>query len=112
MPGSGEKPNKRRSNLPPLPRPVQEHLAQKLRAQYHETGEKPKYLGDPMVPVAFDPLLDKIDKSERKRKADKVGEAGREAVATALRQPSENQVSDKPDSSLLVSSRQLSKHHE
>jgi hypothetical protein len=84
MTGSGDKPAKRRSNLPPLPRPVQEHLGQKLRAQYHETGDKPKYLGDPMVPVEFDPLLDQIDKTERKRKAEKIGELGREAVAAAL----------------------------
>jgi hypothetical protein len=73
---------------------VQDHLGQKLRAQYHETGEKPKYLGDPMVPVAFDPLLDKIDKTERKRKADKVGEAGRQAVAAALGEPSDTPATD------------------
>ena len=84
MSGSGDQPTKRRSNLPPLPPAVQEHLGQKLRAQYHETGDKPKYLGDPMVPVEFDPLLDKIDKSERKHKAEKIGEAGRQAVAAAL----------------------------
>ncbi len=84
MSGSGDQPTKRRSNLPPLPPAVQEHLGQKLRAQYHETGDKPKYLGDPMVPVEFDPLLDKIDKTERKHKAEKIGEAGRQAVAAAL----------------------------
>ena len=84
MSGSGDKPTRRRSNLPPLPPAVQEHLGQKLRAQYHETGDKPKYLGDPMVPVEFDPLLDQIDRSERKRKAEKIGEAGRQAVAEAL----------------------------
>ncbi|WP_210493920.1 hypothetical protein [Microvirga antarctica] len=84
MSGDGDIPRKRGSNLPPLPRPVQEHLGQKLRAQYHETGDKPKYLGDPMVPVEFDPLLDKIDKTERKRKAERIGEAGKRAVAAAL----------------------------
>jgi uncharacterized protein (DUF2267 family) len=84
MSGNGDKPTKRRSNLPPLPPGVQEHLGQKLRAQYHETGDKPKYLGDPMVPVEFDPLLDRIDRTERRQKAEKIGEAGRQAVAAAL----------------------------
>lgn len=93
MSGSGEKPTKRGSNLPPLPRPVQEHLGQKLRAQYHETGEKPKYLGDPMVPVEFDPLLDQIDKTERRRKAEKIGEVGRQAVAAALGEITESATS-------------------
>ncbi len=84
MSGSGDKPTKRQGNMPPLPAAVQEHLGQKLRAQYHEAGDKPKYLGDPMVPVEFDPLLDKIDRTERTLKAEKVGKAGQHAVAAAL----------------------------
>ncbi|KAB0267361.1 hypothetical protein [Microvirga brassicacearum] len=109
MSPSGEKPTTRRSNLPPLPRPVQEHLGQKLRAQYHEAGDKPKYLGDPMVPVAFDPLLEKMDKTERVRRAEKVGEAGRQAVATALGEPLEITPADRPAGKPV---RRLAKHQE
>ena len=109
MSPSGDKPTKRRSNLPPLPRPVQEHLGQKLRAQYHETGEKPKYLGDPMVPVEFDPLLEKIEKSERSRKAEKIGEAGRRAVEAALRDDVEITPPAKPGSEPPLGARRLTK---
>ncbi|GEO14178.1 hypothetical protein [Microvirga aerophila] len=84
MAGKGDKTPRPRSNQPPLPRPVQEHLGQKLRAQLHELGEKPKYLGDPMVPREFDPIIEKIEKKDRARRTAKIEEAGRQAVEAAL----------------------------
>ena len=33
----------RRSNTPPLPRSVQEHLGRTLRADYYEREEKPRF---------------------------------------------------------------------
>jgi hypothetical protein len=72
------------SNQPPLPRPVQEHLGQKLRAQLYELGEKPQYLGDPMVPQEFDPIIEKIEKKDRARRQDRIERAGQQAVEAAL----------------------------
>jgi hypothetical protein len=49
-----------------------------------------------MVPVAFDPLLEKIDRTERTRKAEKIGEAGRQAVAAALETDLNEPAADDP----------------
>lgn len=75
---------KRGGNQPPLPRPVQEHLGRKLRAQLYEVGEKPSYLGDPVIPREFDPLIEQLAKRDRARAADQAGLAGYQAVAAAL----------------------------
>ena len=64
----------------PLPRPVQEHLARQLRAEYHRTQDKPAFLGDPAVPVAFDEPLRRLEETERER----IHERGVEAVEAAL----------------------------
>jgi hypothetical protein len=74
----------RGSNQPPLPRPVQEHLGQKLRAQLYEEGDKPQYLGDPAVPRHFDPIIEKIEQKDRVRRKAKIEEAGQQAVEAAL----------------------------
>jgi len=79
-----EKRSWRGSNRPPLPRPVQEHLGRKLRAQLYETGERPQYLGDPVVPREFDPLIEKIQMNDRVRRATRIRLAGQQAVAVAL----------------------------
>jgi hypothetical protein len=84
MSGEADKPSRKGSNQPPLPRPVQDHLGQKLRAQFHELGEKPQYLGDPMVPQEFDPLIERIEKKDRARRKTKIEQAGHHAVAEAL----------------------------
>jgi hypothetical protein len=84
MTGKGDGTPRPRSNQPPLPRPVQEHLGQKLRAQLYELSEKPQYLGDPVVPQEFDPIIEKIEKKDRARRTAKIEEAGRQAVEAAL----------------------------
>lgn len=68
---------------PVLPRPVQEHLARQLRAEYHRTEEKPAFLGDPVVPPAFDEHLHRMEAKER----EKIGERGLQAVEAALLHP-------------------------
>lgn len=67
-----------------LPRPVQEHLARQLRAEYHRTEDKPAFLGDPAVPPLFDEHLHRLEEKER----EKIGERGLEAVEAALLDPS------------------------
>jgi hypothetical protein len=69
---------------PALPRPVQEHLARQLRAEYHRTEDKPAFLGDPAVPAAFDEHLLRLEAKEREI----IGERGLEAVEAALLDPS------------------------
>ena len=62
----------------PLPRPLQEHLAQQLRAEYQLVADKPAFLGDPAIPVEFEHQLNKLDRRE------KAHERGIEAVKAAL----------------------------
>jgi hypothetical protein len=73
-----------RHNVPPLPHSVQEHLGQMLRADYHERGEKPRYLGDPVLPLEFDPYLYRLEQKERALRIMRVREQGAQAVADAL----------------------------
>src|SRR5919107_5998051 len=72
------------SNVPPLPRSVQEHLGQTLRADYYLRGDKPKYLGDPALPLEFDPYLYRLEQKERAHRIMRVREQGTQAVADAL----------------------------
>ncbi len=72
------------SNVPPLPRSVQEHLGQKLRADYYERGDKPKYLGDTALPIEFDPYLYRLEQKERASRIMRIREYGATAVAAAL----------------------------
>jgi hypothetical protein len=67
-----------------LPRPIQEHLARQLRAEYHRTEDKPAFLCDPAVPPLFDDHLHRIEEREREI----IGERGLEAVEAALLDPS------------------------
>ena len=67
-----------------LPRPIQEHLARQLRAEYHRTEDKPAFLGDPAVPPLFDEHLHRLEEKEREI----IGERGLEAVEAALLDPS------------------------
>ena len=73
-----------RSNVPPLPRSVQEHLGQTLRADYYERGDKPRYLGDPVLPLEFDPYLYRLEQKERALRIVRIRENGAKAVADAL----------------------------
>ena len=75
---------KARSNVPPLPRSVQEHLGQTLRADYYERGDKPRYLGDPALPLEFDPYLYRLEQKERALRIVRIRENGAKAVADAL----------------------------
>ena len=65
MTGTGKDIRESRSNRPPLPRQVQEHLGQKLRAQLYEDAPKPQYLGDPAIPREFDSLIERIESMEK-----------------------------------------------
>jgi hypothetical protein len=67
-----------------LPRPLQEHLAQKLRSAYHELAEKPAFLGDPAVPAEFEYHLQRLEAVEKVRHEEKVHNQAVEAVKTAL----------------------------
>lgn len=86
MSGENERATRRGGNQPPLPRLVQEHLGRKLRAQLHEVGDKPQYLGDPAIPREFDPLIEKIVQRERAHTSDRAQQAGYQAVAAALQE--------------------------
>jgi hypothetical protein len=67
-----------------LARPLQEHLAQKLRSAYHELAEKPAFLGDPAVPAEFEYHLQRLEAVEKVRHEEKVHNRAVEAVKTAL----------------------------
>jgi hypothetical protein len=67
-----------------LPRPLQEHLAQKLRSAYQELGDKPAFLGDPAIPVEFEHHLQRLEAAEKARHVEKVHNQAVEAVKTAL----------------------------
>jgi hypothetical protein len=67
-----------------LPRPIQEHLARQLRAEYHRTEDKPAFLGDPAVPALFDEHLHRLEEKEREI----IHERGVDAVEAALLDPS------------------------
>jgi hypothetical protein len=73
-----------RHNVPPLPHSVQEHLGKMLRADYYERAEKPRYLGDPALPLEFDPYLYRLEQKERALRIMRVREQGTQAVADAL----------------------------
>jgi hypothetical protein len=68
----------------PLPRTLQEHLAQKLRSAYHELAEKPAFLGDPAVPAEFEYHLQRLEAVEKVRHTEKVHNQAIEAVKAAL----------------------------
>ncbi|WP_245435312.1 hypothetical protein [Microvirga calopogonii] len=73
-----------RHNVPPLPHSVQEHLGRLLRADYYERADKPRYLGDPALPLEFDPYLYRLEQKERALRVMRVREQGTQAVAEAL----------------------------
>ncbi len=73
-----------RSNTPSLPANIQDHLGRMLRAEYYERGDKPRFLGDPALPLEFDPYLQRLDQKERDRRSSMIGQKGRHAVAAAL----------------------------
>ena len=73
-----------RSNVPPLSRSVQEHLGQTLRADYYLRADKPQYLGDPTLPIEFDPYLYRLEQKERASRIMRIREHGSTAVAMAL----------------------------
>ncbi|MGO4524294.1 hypothetical protein AB4097_05445 [Microvirga sp. 2MCAF35] len=73
-----------RHNVPPLPHSVQEHLGRMLRADYYELADKPRYLGDPALPLEFDPYLYRLEQKERALRIMRVREQGTRAVAEAL----------------------------
>lgn len=73
-----------RSNAPPLPRSVQEPLGRELRAEYFKRGDRPKYLGDPALPLKFDLYLYRLEQVERASRLARVREHGGLAVADAL----------------------------
>ena len=69
-----------------LPRPIQELLGKQLRTTYSaETPDKPAYLGDPVLPIEFELLLQRLEASERQRYRAMAHDQGVEAVERALR---------------------------
>ena len=72
------------SNTPSLPADIQDHLGRMLRAEYYERSDKPRFLGDPALPLEFDPYLQRLDQKERDLRSSMIGEKGRHAVAAAL----------------------------
>ena len=70
-----------------LPRPIQDHIAQQMRSEYHLTADKPAFLGDPAIPRSFDEPLRKLKERERAR----VHELAVAAVAEALLAPAPDQ---------------------
>ena len=51
-------------DLPPdpaLPEPVRDHLGQQLRSVFTTDEVVPQYLGDPMVPEAFEPQIKRLE---------------------------------------------------
>lgn len=61
-----------------LPEPVRDHLGQQLRSHFAVGDAAPKYLGDPAVPDAFGPQIERLEVRL------KTHEAGTEAVEQAL----------------------------
>jgi len=84
MTGTGKDIRESRSNRPPLPRQVQEHLGQKLRAQLYEDAPKPQYLGDPAIPREFDSLIERIESQDRAKRSERIARIARQAVEDAL----------------------------
>ncbi len=77
-PASAHEPSSR------LPRPLQEHLAQKLRSAYQELAEKPAFLGDSAIPVEFEYHLQRLEAVEKARLIERIRNEGIEAVRSAL----------------------------
>jgi hypothetical protein len=73
-----------RSNTPSLPANIQDHLGRLLRAEYYERDDKPRFLGDPALPLEFDPYLQRLDQKERDLRSSMIAEKGQHAVAAAL----------------------------
>lgn len=73
-----------RRNAPLLPHSVQEHLGRMLRADYYERAEKPRYLGDPALPLEFDSYLYHLEQKDRAVRVARIREQGTQAVADAL----------------------------
>jgi DNA-binding transcriptional MerR regulator len=69
---------------PALPAPVQEHLAQQLRAAYQQTSEKPAFLGDPTLPPEIEEKVEQLAERERAMVREKAHELATEAVEAAL----------------------------
>ncbi|WP_133774116.1 hypothetical protein [Enterovirga rhinocerotis] len=61
-----------------LPRDIQEHLGRRLRTELHTEAEKPAFLGESAVPPQFEPLVRKLEASERGERQ------GYEAVKRAI----------------------------
>ncbi|WP_375458166.1 hypothetical protein [uncultured Enterovirga sp.] len=61
-----------------LPRDVQEHLGRRLRTALRIEDEKPAFLGETNVPPQFEPLVRKLEASERGERQ------GYEAVKRAI----------------------------
>jgi hypothetical protein len=61
-----------------LPRDVQEHLGRRLRTALRVEDEKPAFLGETNVPPQFEPLVRKLEASERGERQ------GYEAVKRAI----------------------------
>lgn len=44
-----------------LPEPVRDHLGQQLRSVFTTDEAVPEYLGDPVVPPAFEPQIKRLE---------------------------------------------------
>ena len=72
-----------------LDKSAQEHLGKELRGLYNVLADKPTYLGESVIPAAFNMQLDRLARRVI------ASEAGAAAVSEALERPSEHP-SDEP----------------
>lgn len=73
-----------RRNFPPLPPTVLDQLGQELRAVYYQRSEQPQYVGDPALPLEFDPYLYRLYQKERASRLERAEQVGLSSVASAL----------------------------
>ena len=81
MSGQGDDDTKGRDGAV-LPRDIQEQIGRRLRTELRVEVEKPTYLGESSVPPQFEPLVRRLEASERGERQ------GYEAVKKALIDPS------------------------
>ncbi len=55
-----------------------------MRAEYYEREDKPRYLGDPALPVEFDPYLRRLEMKEAPFRTRWIRDRGAKAIADAL----------------------------
>ena len=73
-----------------LPRDIQEQIGRRLRTELRQDDAKPSYLGETALPPQFEPLVRKLEASERGQRQ------GYEAVKAALLRKASTREQDGP----------------